>query len=102
MITNMQRCLIGDIGLLTKEHFLQYKRILEIGDVLSEYSRMLDSNCGAMTFAYLSFVGDSKKNDLINESFKHFLDQNQKLLNEMNEKIRKIQTGEAENVSAKR
>lgn len=91
MITGMQKCLTDNIGFITEEHFCQYKKILAIGDVLSEYSRQLDSNCGAMTFAYLALMGDTKKNDLINESFKHFLDQNQRLLNEMVEKIRNIQ-----------
>lgn len=93
MQSSISKCLTDEIGFITKEHLEQYKQILAVGDVLSEYSRQLDSNCGAMTFAYLSVVGDPKNNDLIAESFKFFLKKNQELLREMDEKIKRIQKG---------
>lgn len=92
MKTSLEKCLTDNIGFVTKEHFQKYKKLLEIGDILSEHSRQFDSNCGAMTFAYLSVVGDSKNNDLLSESFKFFLKKNKDSINELIKKLQEYES----------
>ena len=51
---------------------------------------MFDANCGALTFAYLAVSDGKEHNDLLHESFKHFLRENQGLVDEMISRIHKI------------
>lgn len=90
MKTSSISCLLDQIGMATEAHKKAYKKLLEIGDVISETSRMFDANCGALTFVYLAVSDGKEHNDLLHESFKHFLRENQGLVDEMISKIHKI------------
>lgn len=83
MHDDTSKCLVDKIGFVNKEQLNQYKDILQAGDIVSKYSRMLDSCCGSLTFAYLAVVGDAKHNDLLSESFKAFRNKFYGLLDEM-------------------
>ncbi len=83
MHDDTSKCLVDKIGFVNKEQLNQYQDILQAGDIVSKYSRMLDSCCGSMTFAYLAVVGDAKHNDLLSESFKAFCNKFYGLIDEM-------------------
>lgn len=90
MKTSATKCLLDQIGMANEAHKKAYEKLLKIGDVISETGRMFDANCGALTFAYLAVSDGKEHNDLLHESFKHFLRENQKLVDEMISKIQKI------------
>lgn len=91
-----------EIGFITREQLEEYKKLLEISDVISSHSRQIDSAVGAMTFAYLAIVGDNSHNDLLTESFKHFVRKNKNLIEEMNRQIEGILKRSDEQVKAAR
>lgn len=90
MNDRLTKTLQDEIGFMTREQLEEYKKLLEISDVISSHSRQIDSAVGAMTFAYLAIVGDNSHNDLLTESFKHFVRQNKNLIAEMNRQIEEI------------
>lgn len=87
MDNRLIKTLHEEIGFITREQLEDYKKLLDIADVISSYARQIDSAVGAMTFAYLAIVGDNSHNDLLTESFKHFVKQNKNLIEEMNRQI---------------
>lgn len=85
----MTMCLTDEIGFISKKHLERYETLLNVSDEINIRVRKLDSFIGAMSFAYLAVVGDDKNNDLLNESYKHFLKEAEKILIEIQEKIDK-------------
>lgn len=84
-------CLEDRIGFISEAHKEAYGKIIRIGDVISNTSRELDMATGGMTAFYLSIVGDDQHNDLLHESYKHFLNQCQQIVERMITDIRKIE-----------
>lgn len=96
METGMTKCLTDKIGFLSKEDLLQYQKMLEVGDVVSKYSRMLDSTSGALTLAFLAITEPNGQNDMLAECYRFSLKECRNLIETMHKELNELLTKEIE------
>lgn len=92
MKTKMQEVLTDKIGFVTQKELDNFEKILEMGDIISETSRKLDSMCGSLTVVYLT-VQDLKggNGDMIAKAYKEFIREVKNLVAEMYKKIEELE-----------
>lgn len=73
METGMTKVTHEEIGFVSKEDLAKYMKFLDLGDILSKYSRMFDSNTGALTFSYLALIEKIDTGGMIPDSYRAML-----------------------------
>lgn len=94
METGMIQCLHEEIGFVSKEDLAKYMKFLDLGDILSKYSRMFDSNTGALTFAYLALIEKIDSGGSMADAYRAMLKDCLKVIDamqkEVNQKLEEI------------
>ena len=87
METGMTKVTHEEIGFVSKEDLAKYMKFLDLGDILSKYSRMFDSNTGALTLTYLTLLEKNTGGGMIEEVYKSTMRTCLKAVHEMQEEV---------------